>query len=152
MADLAGAIAAIKSRFSTNWTTTPIALQNEKPPQQPWPPVDGAGLKRAWVYLEVVPTQSALRAAGMPGSQFWLTEGHILVHIFVPPLDGTATAHGYAVTIGEIFRAKAFYRDEAAGAEVRTWAPVHDGGSQDAENGNYFRVTVTIPFEFYYRG
>jgi len=152
MADLAGAIAALRTAFSTAWTTTPIAYPNEKPPSQSWPPVDGAGLKRAWVYFEVVPNATALRAAGMPGRQFWLTEGHVLVHIFVPPLDGVATANGYAVTIGEIFRAKSFYRDESAGAEVRTWAPMFDGGSQDAENGNLFRVTVTVPFEFYYRG
>lgn len=152
MPDYAGAVAAIKTRFATAWTTTPIAYQNEAPPEATWPPVDGSGLPKAWVYLEVIANRTGLRAAGRPGSQFWLTEGHILVHIFVPPLDGTATAHGYAVTIGEIFRAKAFYRDEAAGAEVRTWAPMADGGSADAENGNYFRITVTIPFEFYYRG
>lgn len=152
MPDLAGAIAAIRTRLATAWTTTPIAYQNEKPPSQPWPPVDGSGLKRAWVYLEVIPNSTGLRAAGRPGAQFFLTEGHILVHIFVPPLDGVATAHGYAVTIGEVFRSQAFYRDEATSTEVRTWAPMFDGGSQDAENGNYFRVTMTVPFEFYYRG
>ena len=152
MADYAGAVAAIKARLAAGWTTTPIAQQNEAPPQSPWPPVDGDGRQTSWVYLEVVANDSRLRAAGLPGSQLWLTEGHILVHIFVPLLAGTDLAHGYAVTIGEIFRAKAFYRDEAAGAEVRTWAPRADGGTMDPENGNYFRVTCTVPFEFYYRG
>lgn len=152
MPDYAGAVAAIKARLAANWSTTPIAGQNEDPPQDPWPPVDGDGKPTAWVYLEVVANGSQQRAWGMPGAQQWLYQGHILVHVFVPAQSGHATAQTYATAIGEIFRSKAFYRDEAAGAEVRTFGPWTDGGAIDPDQGAWFRVTVTCPFEFYYRG
>ena len=147
MADYAGAVAAIKQRLSDNWTTTQIAFQNETP-GEPWPPVDVNGSPVAWVYLEVIAATSGLRGVGLPGSQTWLYEGNIFVHVFVPVGTGTVLANQYAVSIGEIFRAKSFYRDESAGAEVRTWSPRMDGGASAAANGNYFRVSCTIPFEF----
>lgn len=152
MADYAGAVEAIQDRFTDAWSVTPVIRQNEAPEDAIWPPVDGNGLQTGWVYLEVIGNGSALRAAGTPGNQVWLTQGHVLIHVYTPLLDGTATAHQRAVAAGEIFRAKSFYRDEAAGAEVRTWAPWADGGEVDAEAGNYFRVTVTVPFDFYHRG
>ena len=152
MPDYAGAVAAIKTRLEDNWTTTPIAHQNEAAPETPWPPVDGDGKPTAWVYLEIIGNGSDQRAFGIPGSQLWLYRGHILVHVFVPIQDGSATAHTHAVAIGEIFRSAAFYRDEVAGAEVWTSGPWTDGGAIDPDQGNWFRVTCTIPFEFYYRG
>lgn len=152
MPDYAGAVAAIKDRMDDGFTALPVAYQNEAPPQSPWPPVDGAGLAAGWVYFEVIGNGAARRATGRPGSQLWLYEGHILAHVFAPPLVGTAAADAHAVAIGELFRGKAFYRDEAAGAEVRTEAPWQDGGERDPENGNYYRVTTTVPFRFFYRG
>lgn len=151
MPDYAGAVAAIQQRLKDNWTTTPIALQNETPDRE-WPPVNESGEPQPFVYFEVIGNTSGLRAGGLPGSQVWLYEGHLLAHVFVPGGSGTTLAQQYAAAIGEIFRAKAFYRDEAAGAEVRTWSPMTDGGASDADNGNYFRVTCVVPFEFYYRG
>ena len=55
-----------------------------------------------------------------------------------------------AEAAGEKFRAATLYQD-GAGAKVVCLAPVCDGGGPDAENGNVFRVTTTIPFEFYFR-
>ncbi len=93
MPDYAGAVAAIKTRLEDNWTTTPIAHQNEAAPETPWTPVDGDGKPTAWVYLEIIGNGSDQRAFGIPGSQLWLYRGHILVHVFVPIQDGSATAH-----------------------------------------------------------
>lgn len=148
MADYAGAVAAIRSRLEAGWTTTPIAFQNE-----PFDtPVDAnSGNPAPWVFLEVLGNDSELRGVGTPGDHVWRTLGHILVHVFVPVNTGAALAQQYAVTIGELFRAAAFYQD-GNGAAVRTWAPRTDGGGSDADNGNWYRVTMTCPFEFLFRG
>jgi hypothetical protein len=153
VADYAGAVAAIKARMVENWTTTPISFQNEPPPQQPWPPVDANDPTRLvpWVYFEVVGNGSDLRGFGTPGNQTWLYIGLIAAHVFVPVGWGVDLAHQYAVTIGEIFRAKGFYND-GLGAIVRTRSPRTDGGESDADEGGQFVVTCRIPFEFYYRG
>lgn len=152
MADYAGAVAAIKQRMLDNWTTTPIQFQNAIPDQQPWPPVDpNTGNGIPWVYFEVMGSSSGLRGVGKPGSHVWLYRGIIAAHVFVPINSGTDLAQQYAVTIGEIFRAQGFYND-GNGAIVRTWSPQTDGGGSNADDGNWWRVTCTIPFEFYYRG
>ena len=147
MADYAGAVAAIRARFEANWTATPIAFQNEAFPDQTTP----------WVYLEVIGNESKLRGAGTPGAHVWLYRGNIFIHVFVPVGYGAADAHAFAVAAGEIFRAKEFYNTDP-GCAVRTGVgpdgegPRTDGGGSDADNGNWWRVTCTIPFEFYYRG
>jgi hypothetical protein len=148
MADYAGAVAAIRDRLVANWTTTPIAFQNESFD----PPVDpNSGSPTPRLFLEVLGNDANLRGVGMPGDHVWLYCGHILIHVFVPVNSGAALAQQYAVTAGEIFRAAAFY-SAGNGAIVRSWAPQTDGGGTDADDGNWFRVTCTIPFEFYYRG
>lgn len=146
MADYAGAVAAIKARMAANWTTTPIVYQNAKNEYDP-----GANDQQPWVFFEVLGSSSGLRGVGMPGSHVWLYRGFIMAHVFVPVNSGTDTAQQYAVTIGEIFRAKEFYNDTPP-ACVRTWSPQTDGGADDSEDGKWWRVTCSIPFEFYYRG
>lgn len=147
MADYAGAVAAMRDRFVANWTSTPIEYQNESWSEHSTP----------WVYFEVISTDSKLRGVGTPGSLTWLYRGNIFIHVFVPVGYGAADAHTFAVAAGEIFRAKEFY-NTTPGCAVRTGigpdgeGPRTDGGGSDADNGNWWRVTATIPFEFYYRG
>lgn len=152
MADYAGAVSAIRDRLVANWTTTPIAFQNE-----PFtaPSDANSGSPSPWIFLEVIGNTSELGAVGQPGNLEWRYLGHILCHVFVPINDGVATAHTYAVALGEIFRAEQFY-DASAGHCVRTGyggeGPRTDGGATDADDGNWFRVTMTCPFEYYFRG
>lgn len=151
MPDIAGAMAAIEERLASNWTTTRIAYPN-KIPDQPWPPVDPAtGANAPWVLVEVANTSSAPRAAGQPGNQFWLYHGLIAVHVYVPVNDGLATARQYATAIGEIFRNATFY-DDTPGYQVSTVAPRLDGGGPGDDDGVWYRVSVTIPFDYYHRG
>lgn len=146
MADYAGAVAAIQQRMRDNWTTTPIVFQNAAGSYDP-----SSDTTAPWVYFEVIGNQSELRGVGRPGDHIWLYVGLIAAHVFVPVNSGDALAHQYAVSIGEIFRAQGFYNN-GSGSIVRTWAPHTDGGESDAEDGNWFRVTCRIEFEYLHRG
>ena len=152
MPDYAGAVAAIRDRLAANWTTTPIAYQN-LPFAAPTDP--NSGNPSPWVFLEVIGNGSDLRTVGQPGNHDWTYRGHILCHVYVPVNDGIETAHAHAVALGEIFRAKQFY-DASPPSCVRTGyggeGPRTDGGGTDADDGNWFRVTMTCPFEYYHRG
>jgi hypothetical protein len=152
MADYAGAVAAIRDRFVAQWVTgsnpkTPIAFQNE----------DFADQSTPWVYFEVINSASELQGSGTPGSHVWLYRGNIFVHVFVPVGYGAADAQALAVAAGEIFRTKQFY-DTDPGCCVRTGVgadgegPRVDGGGSGADNGNWWRVTATIPFEYWHLG
>lgn len=149
MADYAGAVAAMRARFAAGWAETPIAYQNETPQDadgaalDPWPP---AG---PWVYFEVVASQSDIRGAGLPGDNVWLTTGNIFIYVFTPLGYGLPEPLRLAGVAGEIFRAATFYQD-GSGSKVICMAPNVDGGASDADNGNWFRVTCSVPFEFYF--
>lgn len=155
MADYAGAVAAMRARFVANWTETPIAFQNETPQDidgnaiTPWPPQNGEGQPLPWVYFEVLTTQSDIRGAGMPGNNIWLTRGYIYAHVFTQEGYGYSESLRLAEMAGEIFRAQTFYQD-GQGSKVLCMAPMTDGGASDADNGNQFRVTMAVPFEFYF--
>lgn len=149
MADYAGAVAAIKARLSANWSTTRIVETNQR--LENWPPVDANGDPTPWVLIEVIGNDARQTSTGSPGGSWHVDEGHVVVHVFVETKRGTETALQYAVTIGEIFRNEQFYT-ETAGHAVRTWTPrVDGGGNADVEgvpSGSWYRVTVTIPFEY----
>ena len=148
MATFGGAVAAMRARFAAGWLT-PIAYPNGERPGGGWPPqVDGAPVP--WAYFDVLASASDLRGAGLPGDHVWLTRGNIFISIFCPLGEGSVRAIDLAEAAGEKFRAATLYQD-GAGAKVVCLAPVCDGGGPDAENGNVFRVTTTIPFEFYFR-
>jgi hypothetical protein len=155
MADYAGAVAAMRARFAAAWNETPIAYQNETPQDAdgraitPWPPVDGSNKPTPWVYFEVLAASAAIRGAGLPANNIWLTSGFIYVHVFTPEGYAYPDSLRLADAAGEVFRAATFYQG-GDGAKVVCMAPLTDGGASDADNGNWFRVTCAIPFEFYF--
>jgi len=147
MADYAGAVAAMRARFVAAWgATTAVAFQNEDPPGAVPPDPSGG----PWVYFEVIQTQSTERGVGMPGSKIWLTVGNIFVHVMVPIGYGLPDHLALTKQAGAIFRAATFYQDPATGAKVVCGAPSEAGGDSSADNGNWFGLTVSIPFEFYF--
>jgi hypothetical protein len=155
MPDYAGAVAAIKARLVANWTQSVIVYVN-KQPDQPFPPIDPLTNNPApFLVCEVAGSKSDPYSFGNTGNRFFCYHGTILLHVLVPIDDGDARAQQLAVTAGEIFRTALFYVD-ANGSYIRTIAPnPPDGGSaaniEGIQAGNTFRVTVSVPFEFYLR-
>jgi hypothetical protein len=145
MADWAGAVAAMQTRFRGAFAAAPVEYQNEDPPQNRWPPAPG----KPWVYFEVIQGQTALRGIGLPGNQTWLTTGHIVIHVFVPKGFGLIDHLAIAGQAGDVFRAATFYSDEP-GAKVVCFGPSVQGGDSSSDDGNWFGVTVAIPFDFYF--
>lgn len=155
-ASYAGAVAAIQASFTSRWTETPVALQNEKP--KVWPPLGDDGWPVPHVYFEVLGGGSAIRGAGRPGALTWVYHGWLHAHVFVPSNTGTDDAFRLAAAAGELFRSEVFYRD-TPGCYVRTGAGTHsgngprvDGGGDGDHEGSWFRVTMTCPFEYWHRG
>lgn len=151
MADIAGALAAIESRFTTAWgTTTPYALANQETAPVV---VNGSGEPLAWILFEAECFDARIRGVGRPGNHVVVDEGVIEATVFVPLRSERAVAREHAVAIGELFRTAVFY-DSEPGAYVRTWTPVVGRGERaESENpaGLWWSVPVSIPFEFWHR-
>ncbi len=154
MPDYAGACDAIEAKLRADWTaageTAPIAVPNPKRNQE-IQKVDDNGDSISWLYLEIADAGSVQQGIGRPGDQLWVYDGLISIHVFVPLQTGSGDARRLAVKAGDIFRARRFYAD-VPGYEIRTWAPRIDGGGDGSEDGQWFRVSAIIPFEYWHRG
>lgn len=151
MPDFAGAKAAIRARLEAGWSSTLITYQNENPPWGENGPQRDNGSPAPWVNLEIIGEGSSIWTFGVPGNRGWRYPGEIHVHVFVPVGEGDAQATEYAVAIGELFRAAKFYDDDA-GCYVRTLSPQVDGGGSGDDDGKWFRVSMTVDFNYWHRG
>ena len=160
MPDFAGAVAAIKATLAAGWVTngapTTLIVYPNKQPDPPFPPIDpSTGNPAPFLICEITGTTSDVYSFGVPGNRFFVNDGLIALHVLVPADEGADRARTLAVAAGEIFRAQVFYVD-ADGSYLRTRSPnpPDAGGKAEIEGvqaGNTFRVTVTIPFQFFLR-
>lgn len=145
MADWPGAVAAMRDFYSQSFAAAPTEYQNEAPPQEPWPP------SGPWIYFEAIQADSKLRGVGQPGNNVWLTVGNLFLHVYAPKGYGLGQHLALANAAGEIFRAKTLYNTDP-GARLTFYAPSVRGGDRASDDGNWFGITVSIPFEFYFIG
>ncbi len=155
-ADFAGALVAIREKFVAEWVDggdprTRVAEVN-KDPDAPWPPRDADNKLEAYVLIAPQGVEADHPGFGTPGRQVYLYRGLIHIHVYVPVGIGTDDAFALAVAAGEIFRSKTFYTDATPGCYVRSWTPRVDGGGPGDDDGIWFRVSATIPFEYYHLG
>lgn len=147
MSDYTGAVAALKTRLVDNWTTTPFGFVNEAPPAT----MDANGSTIPWVLCEVVSLGSAVRGAGTPNNHVIVYDGAVKLYVFVPDGAGTETGLAYAVALGDIFKNQVIY-DTGNGCYVRTGYPSVEDGNAGSDDGLWFGVTASIPFEYWHRG
>ena len=147
MADYSGAMEAIKSRITANWSTTPLSFQNE-----PSPAVQDANANPTpWVHCEIFGLPGDIEGMGTPGNQTWLYDGLLHMHVFTPTGSGDAIGRQYADQLAEIFRNAEFYNG-TPGFAVRTRTGYVDGGGPGSDDGLWYRHTATVPFEYWHRG
>ena len=158
-ADYAGACTAIRSRFEQNWLTsgifrTPIDYVNEPSPESKQ---DENGNSRQWVFFEIIHNGSTIIGSGTPGQQTIVYDGLIKGHVFVPVGSGVGDGLASALSIGEIFRNRVFFDDVTPGCYVRSayekdGQPRIDEGDANSDDGLWFAITASIPFQFWWRG
>lgn len=133
------ALDAIRARFKTSWTTTPIAWEN-----MPFDPESPGGSFQAggpWVFFEVLGGGEELASIGdAGGASLYRQAGLIYAHIFVPTKSGVGDVDQYRTAIAALFRGKLFNG-------VQCMAPSYSEGEAD-DKGKWYRKTVSIPFQY----
>lgn len=119
-------------------------------PNEGRPDISGNGKPAPWAYAEVVGSGAEIRGVGVPGDHVVVEDGLIMITVYVPAGEGAAGGFETAGQLGEIFRVKQFY-DAEPGVCIRTWTPRISGGDSGSDDGMWFAVTVTIPFQFWRR-
>jgi hypothetical protein len=131
-------VATIRTKLEAEWSGAPIA----------WPNEDfQANGQDAWVHVEVQGNGAEGTVIGSVGKRAVTEMGLIFAHVFVPVGTGTDEAFRIAEEIGAVFRLTSF-----SGTGVRIAAGVPSIGEAEPgdENGNWFRVSASIPFTAHY--
>lgn len=123
-------LVAVRAVLDAEWTAAPLAYQNEgyiAPTGTPWG------------YVEVLPIAGTTTLFGSTGLRIAEADGLIAGHIFVPYGTGAGTAMELADQLGALLS----LRNIAAG--VVTEGYELSGATSGDDEGNFFRVGVTIP-------
>ncbi|WP_207479573.1 phage tail terminator-like protein [Arenibaculum pallidiluteum] len=129
----ADAVAAIRARLGDPFEGAPVALPNVN-----FEPGDGP-----WLYLEVLGAAGEASRHGSVGKRFVTDLGTIMAHVFVPAGTGTDVAYTLAGQVADALRLATF-------DGIDTEAATIGGGESGDDNGNWFRVSVSIPFALHY--
>ena len=115
--------ASIEERLFDNWLTTPIAFDNVDfdPPNN-----------SAWIRLNVLNGDSAFTTMN-DGERH---TGVIVIQIFYPKNEGTATMRGYADTIAALFSGVKF---DDVDCDIASLTAI-------GTNKNWHQMNLTIPY------
>lgn len=133
----AAAAGAMRQRMADNWTATPVVYEN-----QDFTPTAG----ESFVYFEVVGGGGDQITLGPAGAQRFRKTGLMQAHVFVPVGAGDGLARTHADAIAAIFQAQDFAGVLCRAASVGVGERADDNGQRTA--GTFWRVTVTVPFQF----
>lgn len=122
---------ALRQRMA-GFTAVPVHYQNVTPDSQPNAP---------FVFFEILWGEAFQASIGSPGANTYRHPGVAMAHIFVKTNTGTKTVTEHAGTIAALFRTQHF-----GGVRCETPSIGRPGPGDD--DGNWYRVTVSIPFTF----
>jgi hypothetical protein len=120
----------LQAILAAEWTATSVVFQNEQ---------SQATYGLPWLYFELLPVSSDTTLFGSAGRRIRSAEGLIAGHVFVP--TGTAATDGFQ--IAEQLGALLQLRTLAPGVECGGYELAGAGSGDD--EGNWFRIGVTIP-------
>lgn len=150
-----GAKAAIVARLRAAWADkTPIKAENDVLRNAALAQVEATdpdGRSVPWVSVEVQSAGSTQISFGFPGNNQFVSDGFIRAHVFVPVGWGTGKCDELADQAGEVFRNAEFY-NSTPGFAVRSWAPDVVTHGESSDDGQWWLVTASIPFEYLHRG
>lgn len=135
--------AAVRTFLAANWTTTPIAFENEEKASNgtsipPSPAVP-------WVDVEMTGTVYGQQSigAGNQRDNRWDEEGLLFLHIMMPKGEGSSVPRGYAKTLADLLTGNT---SVLAGLE---FTDAHIGrGITSRLDGNWYGNTLSIEWRW----
>lgn len=124
---------AIQARLAGGFTAVPIVDTNTVGE----PPADAS----AFLVLEYPFASSEQISAGAPGANVWREEGAARIVLHVPSGLGIDQGLIWLDEIAALFRGKRF-------DGVRTWGPSPPTEDETNEDGNYYVLSLSVPYEF----
>jgi hypothetical protein len=123
-------LTAVRALLAAELPGTLIAWQNEN---------FTAPYGDPWIYAELLPVTASSSHFSSPGLRIYSAQGLIAAHVFVMTGTGAGAAFALAEQLGQILQLRTISPGvETGGYEV-------SGATSADDEGNYFRVGVTVP-------
>lgn len=127
-------IDAVEARLGQGWQGAPVYGLNGR--------IGDTPKDRSPYVLVQYPYNTARQLTfGAPGANVWRDEGGIRFVIHVARGSGVAQGLAWAEEIADLFRGKEF-------GGVQTFAPSSPVIDDANENGNYFILSLVVPYQF----
>jgi hypothetical protein len=125
-------VTAVQARLAAGWSHCPVQADLNTGDRLPAAP-----------FLTVLyPLSNAVQmSVGAPGANIWREEGVFLLVLEVERGRGTSDYQPWADELAALFRGKNF-------DGVQTFAPTSSPLGDDNEDGNFFKLSVAVPYQF----
>lgn len=132
MAHLA-VVKAVEARLEANFTGCPVYVENSV--------TDTPDESGPWITLSFPYAGAKQATIGNPDGNRYQEEGAFRILASVPRATGAHQARQWLDDIATLFRGKRF-------DGVRTYAPTSPISDDRNETGTYYRLSISVPFDF----
>lgn len=136
-------IAACKAQAAT-FAECAVFWPNEKIT----PPTDANGLALPFIWSELTGLASTILSMGAPGQHRIRDDGFLRVHVMIAAGAGIEPAAKIAEDFAALFR----LTQPNGQPGLQTLAPTPAEGGASSDDGNYYGLSFSIPFWFFYTG
>ena len=123
---------AVEARLAAEWSACPVVGINSGVDA----PKDGS----SHLVVQYPVSNSSQLTIGAPGQNIWREEGAIRVIINRARGDGLSAALTWADQLAALFRGKNF-------GGVQTFAPTSPAIDDRNDQGNFFQVSISVPYQ-----
>ncbi|MTK13716.1 MAG: hypothetical protein F8N39_17110 [Clostridiaceae bacterium] len=133
-------VAAIKTR-AAQFTACPIVWPNVVYS----PATDDQGNPTPFIVADITGLSSSVRSIGAQGDHWLKDNGFIRFHVMTPYGSGTDVGYALSEQLASIFRMASF-------GGIQCFAPMPAHAEVNADDGNWFITSFSVPFYYYYLG
>lgn len=126
-------VQAVEARLAANFNHCPIIVENENTP----PPSDGS----AFLHLQFPWSRAEWETVNGPDGCAFLEEGAFRLVLAVDRGTGSHTGREWLDALAAVFRSVAF-------EGVQCFAPTSPITDDRSDAGSYYRLAITVPYEF----
>ena len=133
------AAAAIREAIEETWTATPVYFANERMTLPATP--------ARFIHVELLGNGGSMSVFGSDGKRVVMDDGILAIDLFVPKGTGESELRTMRLALAIAYQMRSFTGD---GWRCRIYAAQRSGGGPVADNGNYYRVSLSFEFRVFY--
>lgn len=142
----------VRAVVTSGFTAWPVKWPNERLTgyalDEGAKPIGADGRKISFVEYEQIGGRTTQQSFGSSGNRVERSPGLLRFYFLVPEGEGTSEAISKADTMGSLFELQEFRLDD--GTMLITYEPSVSQNVAGVEDGSYWVLMLSIPYDYYY--